>query len=292
MENFKNRQKFEAAEKERLQKDIRRLEKAAERTSGWSDKTEASKYRNGPIDRGYVGHKAAKMMKRSKIIETRTQKAIEEKSKLLKNKERAEDLKLFPFEYTQDILASFSEIVIYYDEKPVCHPVSFHIRKGDRIVLEGKNGSGKSSILKLLAGESKTYRGTMEKGRNLIISYVPQDTSWLRGSIRDFARENRIEESLFKALLRKLDFDRIQFEKDMSEFSSGQKKKVLIAKSLCEQAHLYVWDEPLNFVDLYSRIQIETLIKEYKPTMVLVEHDKAFREEVGTKQVSIEKETE
>lgn len=292
MENFKNRQKFEAAEKERLQKDIRRLEKAAERTSGWSDKTEASKYRNGPIDRGYVGHKAAKMMKRSKIIETRTQKAIEEKSKLLKNKERAEDLKLFPFEYTQDTLASFSEIVIYYDEKPVCHPVSFHIRKGDRIVLEGKNGSGKSSILKLLVGESKTYTGTMEKGRNLIISYVPQDTSWLRGSLSDFARENRIEESLFKALLRKLDFDRMQFEKDMSEFSSGQKKKVLIAKSICEQAHLYVWDEPLNFVDLYSRIQIETLIKEYKPTMVLVEHDKAFREEVGTKQVSIEKETE
>lgn len=292
LENFENRQKFEEAENVRLQKDIRRLEKAAERTSGWSDKTEASKYRNGPIDRGYVGHKAAKMMKRSKIIETRTQKAIEEKSKLLKNKERAENLKLFPFEYTQDTLASFSEIVIYYDEKPVCHPVSFHIRKGDRIVLEGKNGSGKSSILKLLAGESKTYTGIVDRGTNLRISYVPQDTSWLRGSLSAFAVKNQIEESLLKALLRKLDFDRVQFEKDMSEFSSGQKKKVLLAKSLCEKAHLYVWDEPLNFVDLYSRMQIEALIREYKPTMVLVEHDKAFREEIGTKHILIEKERE
>ena len=292
LENFENRQKFEEAENVRLQKDIRRLEKAAERTSGWSDKTEASKYRNGPIDRGYVGHKAAKMMKRSKIIETRTQKAIEEKSKLLKNKERAENLKLFPFEYTQDTLASFSEIVIYYDEKPVCHPMSFHIRKGDRIVLEGKNGSGKSSILKLLAGESKTYTGIVDRGTNLRISYVPQDTSWLRGSLSAFAVKNQIEESLLKALLRKLDFDRVQFEKDMSEFSSGQKKKVLLAKSLCEKAHLYVWDEPLNFVDLYSRMQIEALIREYKPTMVLVEHDKAFREEIGTKHILIEKERE
>lgn len=291
LENFENRQRFEEAENARLQKDIRRLEKAAERASGWSEKTEASKYGNGPVDRGYVGHKAAKMMKRSKIIETRTKRAAEEKAKLLKNRESAENLKLLPLEYTHDTLASFSEAVVYYDGKPVCCPVSFRIQKGDRIVFDGKNGSGKSSLLKLLAGEEKTYTGTVNMGKNLRISYVSQDTSWLRGSLRDFAEENQIEESLFKALLRKLDFDRMQFDKDMSEFSSGQKKKVLLAKSLCEQAHLYVWDEPLNFVDLYSRMQIEALIKEYKPTMVFVEHDKAFREEIGTKHIVIEKET-
>lgn len=63
---------------------------------------------------------------------------------------------------------------------------------------------------------------------------------------------------------------------------------MLIAKSLCEQAHLYVWDEPLNFVDLYSRMQIEQLIREFSPTMLLVEHDQAFREAVATKTVQIE----
>jgi len=45
-----------------------------------------------------------------------------------------------------------------------------------------------------------------------------------------------------------MDFERVQFEKDMKDFSAGQKKKVLIAKSLCEPAHLYVWDEPLNYI--------------------------------------------
>ena len=228
-------------------------------------------------------------MDMSVIIETRTKRAAEEKAKLLKNRESAENLKLLPLEYTHDTLASFSEVVVYYDRKPVCCPVSFRIQKGDRIVFDGKNGSGKSSLLKLLVGEEKTYTGTGNREKNLRISYVPQDTSWLRGNLRDFAEENQIEESLFKALLRKLDFDRMQFDKDMSEFSSGQKKKVLLAKSLCEQAHLYVWDEPLNFVDLYSRIQIEALIKEYKPTMVLVEHDKAFQEEIGTKHIIIKR---
>lgn len=289
MENFEKRQKFETAENERLQKDIRRLEKASERTAGWSDKVEASKYGGKPADRGYIGHKSAKMMKRSKIIEDRTRQAIEEKSRLLKNRENAETLKLFPLSYPLGTLAALSDVVVYYDGKPVCQPVSFCIQRGDRIVLNGKNGSGKSSILKLLAGEQKVYTGTVDRGSDLVISYVSQDTSWLQGKLSDFAKESGIEESLFKALLRKLDFDRIQFEKDMREFSSGQKKKVLLAKSLCERAHLYVWDEPLNFVDIYSRIQLEALIKEYEPTMILVEHDRVFSEAAGTKYISVER---
>lgn len=67
---------------------------------------------------------------------------------------------------------------------------------------------------------------------------------------------------------------RKQFAKRIEEYSEGQKKKVLIARSLCQPAHLYVWDEPLNYVDIFSRMQIEELIRHYKPTMLLVEHDK------------------
>ena len=80
-----------------------------------------------------------------------------------------------------------------------------------------------------------------------------------------------------------MDFERVQFEKKMEDFSAGQKKKVLLAKSLCEQAHLYVWDEPLNYIDLYARMQIENLIKEFSPTMIFVEHDLAFRNNIATK---------
>ena len=82
-------------------------------------------------------------------------------------------------------------------------------------------------------------------------------------------------------------FVKVQLDNDMRDFSGGQKKKVLIAKSLCEKAHLYIWDEPLNFIDIYSRMQIEELIMQYQPTMVLVEHDGAFREAVGTKFVAL-----
>jgi len=165
--------------------------------------------------------------------------------------------------------------------------VSFAINQGDRIALCGRNGSGKSSILKLICGEELAYSGTFRKASQLKISYVPQDTSWLKGNLTDYARENGLDESLFKAILRKLDFSRLQFEKDMSEFSNGQKKKVLIARSLCEQAHLYVWDEPLNFIDVISRMQIEELLLEYSPTILFVEHDSEFCKNVGTVTVQL-----
>lgn len=246
---------------------------------------EASKI--GAADKGYVGHKAAKMMKRSKVTEARVRHAIEQKSALLKNTETAEKLKIQPLEYHKDVLASFSDVAVVYDGRQICGPVSFKIRRGERILIDGKNGSGKSSLLKLLLDAPVGHTGTVTAGAGLVISYVPQDTSHLEGKLSEFAAGHHLDESLFKAILRKMDFERVQFEKDMRDFSGGQKKKVLIAKSLCERAHLYIWDEPLNFIDVYSRMQIEQLIREFSPAMLLVEHDLAFRETIAARVIRI-----
>lgn len=280
MENFAQRQESEQARKERLQKDIKRLQKAAKRTAVWSDRVEASKIGSGPVDRGNIGHKAAKMMKRSKNIEARRTKAIEQKSGLLKNTETADELKIASLPYPGDPLVSFSDVVVRYNGNPVCAPVSFTVHRGRRVLLDGGNGSGKSSLLKILAGQPISYSGKVTVGSNLVVSYVPQDTSHLQGTLTEYSKEHGIEEHLFKTILRKLDFERTQFEKDIKDFSEGQKKKVLIAGSLCEKAHLYVWDEPLNFIDVYSRMQIEQLIGAFAPAMILVEHDRAFQETI------------
>lgn len=286
MENFQRQQAFEAAKNERLKKEIGRLKKAAKQSSTWSDKVEASKV--GAADKGYVGHKAAKMMKRAKTIEARQNKAMEQKSALLKNAETADELKMQPLKYHGDILASFSEVVVQYENRQVCKPVTLTIRGGQRILLDGKNGSGKSSLLKLLLQEPIAHTGIVTTGAGLVISYVPQDASYLTGTLSEFAERNKLNESLFKAVLRKMDLQRVQFEKDMKDFSQGQKKKVLLAKSICEPAHLYVWDEPFNYMDVYSRMQIEQLIVKFSPAMVLVEHDLAFRNAVAPQIVQIE----
>ena len=170
MMNFERQNEFEKSQNEKLQKSIKLLSQSARRSAAWSDRVEASKA--GVFDKGYVGHKAAKMMKRSKAIEARKEQAIEQKAGLLKNIETAEELKFFPQSYHFDLLVAFSEVAVSYKGKCVCRPVSFTVNKGDRIVLDGKNGSGKSSLLKLLVGENIEHTGNVKIGSNLIISYV------------------------------------------------------------------------------------------------------------------------
>lgn len=109
----------------------------------------------------------------------------------------------------------------------------------------------------------------------------------LEGSISDFCRERNLEESRFCAILRQLDLERGQFLKGMEDYSEGQRKKVLVAASLLTPAHLYIWDEPLNYMDVFSRMQIEKLILDYKPTMLFVEHDSRFREKTATKVIEL-----
>ncbi|MGI6086229.1 MAG: ribosomal protection-like ABC-F family protein, partial [Acetivibrionales bacterium] len=259
--NKKMQDDYEFARNEKLKRDIDRLAQASKRTSEWSNRVEKTKYgsQNSGIkpDKGYIGHKSAKIMKRSKSIEARQQSAIEEKSNLLKNIESEEPLKIVQRAFHSKRLIEFKDVTIYYENIAACSNIYFTIEQGDRISLQGKNGSGKTSIIKLICGENLKYSGDFYKANQLLISYVPQDTAFLKGNLTRFAMENELDESLFKAILRKLDFSRVQFEKDMAEFSEGQKKKVLIAKSLCQKPHLHIWDEPLNFIDIFSRIQIE-----------------------------------
>ncbi len=285
--NKEQQDAFEREENEKLKGEIRRLSDAAARTANWSDRVEATKIGEHAADRGAIGHKAAKMMKRATTIEKRREDAIKEKEKLLKDIEYASALILRPLSHYAKILVEARDVSIRYGEKTVLSGLRFDVPRGERIALAGKNGSGKSSILKLLAGEDIPYNGTLRVASGLTVSYVPQDTSFLEGDVISYAKSAGVDVSLFLTLLRKLDFPRAQFEKDMRAFSAGQRKKVLLARSLCEQAHLYLWDEPLNYIDVLSRMQIENLLKEYAPTMLLVEHDRAFLDAVATEVIRL-----
>ena len=248
---------------------------------------QAKKDGQGTFDRGYVGHQSARMMARSKAIEKRREAAAEEKSRLLKNVESAAELKLAPLLLPGKRILEVRDLRIDYGAGPVCGPLRFELLSGECLALLGGNGTGKSSVLKLICGEAIPHSGYVERLGGLRLSYVPQDSSFLRGALRDYAAECGIEESLFFAILRKLGFERVQFEKDLRELSAGQRKKVLIARSLCQQAHLYVWDEPMNYIDVISRMQIEQLLRRFRPTLLLVEHDRAFCEAVADRQIDL-----
>ncbi len=134
---------FELTQNEKLQKDINRLEIASKNTANWSKEGEKSKYKTnnnaeGMIDRGYVGHKSAKMMKTSKVMEDRISKAIEEKSTLLKNIDRSDSLKVIPIESRKNPLIFAKDFQIEYEGNTIFSKVSFEVKNGDRIAITRK----------------------------------------------------------------------------------------------------------------------------------------------------------
>lgn len=301
-ENKQRQDAFELAENEKLKKEVGRLQASAKLAGAWAANVEASKigknsekYEKNIDTRAYVGEKSRRMSQRRKNLEHRRERAVEEKSALLKNIETADSLKLIMLKHHKEVLVSLEDLRICYDTKEL-PPVLFQIKQGDRVALQGANGCGKSSIIKAILRECQAAlseesafctHGKLDVASGLVVSYLPQDTGHLNGTLAEFAEQQSLDFTLFLAVLRKLDFSRIQFEKRMEDYSGGQKKKVLLAASLCTPAHLYIWDEPLNFIDIFSRIQIEELILEFQPTLLFVEHDKVFTDRVATKIVTI-----
>ena len=293
-ENKELRDRFELAENEKLKKEIKRLKETAREKAQWSDRAESRKKgaeaAKADNKKGWAplqGAKSKKSMARAKAIEGRQQTAIEEKSRLLQDLEESAELKLPQLACHSERLLLARDLAVDYGAGPVFEGLCFELRRGERLALRGKNGSGKSSLLKLVCGEDIPWSGTFERASRLVISYVPQDSSFLRGSISAYARSCGVDESLLRAILHKLGFVRAQFDRDLSDFSAGQKKKVLIARSLCEPAHLHVWDEPLNYIDVISRMQIEELLQKSAPTLLFVEHDKVFCDRIATKIIEL-----
>ena len=289
-ENKRKRDDFERAENEKLKKQIAKLDRQAKQKADWANRVEASKYHpteRGFFDRGYIGARSAKMMKGAVIAQRNKLQAIDEKTSLLKDVEEIKDLHLTPLKNRRGHLIDVMDLSLSFGDKQILHGVNFAVEDGDRVRLKGRNGCGKTTLLRLLLGEPLEYSGKLIVPSDLKISYLPQDTSGVRGSLPDFIAQNGLDSKSFLALLRRLDFEHATFGNRLEDMSEGQKKKLLIAKSLSQSANIYIWDEPLNYIDIFSRQQIERLLREYHPTLIFVEHDEHFAESIATKVVKL-----
>ena len=297
-ENKEKADQFAIRENEKRQKEIGKLKAAVEQSSRWAEKGENKKIGFDPIKehdrslstRSYIGAKTKKMEARVKNYEQRMNRAISEQEGLLNDVEYKFDLKLTPLKHYKNTLVRGVDLTLAYgDNEPVIKGLNFEIKSNERVFIKGTNGSGKTTLIHAILGDADTLNvnGLLETASGLVISYINQDTTSLKGSLRDFAFEHKLDYSLFLSLLSQMDFSKVQFEKDISDFSEGQKKKILIASSLLTPAHLYIWDEPLNYIDVFSRKQIEKLILEYEPTMLVVEHDSKFAEDISTTSIML-----
>ena len=242
-ENKTRMDHFAMEENEKHLKEIASLKQAAARSWKWADKNEATKIGYDPVKehdrsvatRAYIGAKTKKMQSRVTQYERRMEREIQEKEGLLQDIEQPVSLKLMPLSYHKERLISCQELSVRYEgaEDYVLKNLTFELVQGERVFLHGENGCGKSTLIKTILQQSCSSHakllvidGENRTASNLVVSYINQDTSFLRGDIRDFCRERNLEESLFFALLRQLDMERAQFEKRLEEFSEGQKRRI------------------------------------------------------------------
>ena len=172
-------------------------------------------------------------------------------------------------------------------DRPLLSELNSTVEPGERLAITGRNGTGKSSLLHLITGELEPSAGMLSRASGLVISQVEQETDFLCGKLDDFTDKFMLDATRFRTILRKLGFARELFDYRLESLSGGQKKKILLARSLCRPAHLLLWDEPLNYLDIDSRLQLEELIRTAQPTMIFVEHDRAFCEAVATRSICL-----
>lgn len=263
-----------------LKREIRKMETAASQRRGWSQRKEKDKI--GAYDKGFVGHRAAKVMKRALAIEHRIQTAIEDKKKLLKNVEKERKLKLMETEKSPDTLLSVDRLSVEIADNLILKEVSFSVQKQQRLAIVGKNGCGKTTLFRTILKELQPTTGSVFVPGyvNMLCSY--QVPLWQTGYLRDHLLSNEQDETAFRQILGVLGVGGEIFEHPLETFSRGQLKKVDLCRSFCSPAHLLLWDEPINYIDIAAREQIESVILEYQPTLVFIEHDQYFVDKIAT----------
>ncbi|MCQ8213691.1 ATP-binding cassette domain-containing protein [Cetobacterium somerae] len=150
--------------------------------------------------------------------------------------------------------------------------------------LKGPNGCGKSSIINAIK-KKIPYTGIIFIPNNIRVVYLEQEfeATYLELTLKEYIRELGEDEAEFRKLLSAFGVYSDILNKKLKLFSEGEKKKINLASTMLRESSLLVWDEPLNYIDMEMREKLEEMILKYKPTILFIEHDKMFIENIATK---------
>ncbi|MBT4090697.1 MAG: ABC-F family ATP-binding cassette domain-containing protein [Deltaproteobacteria bacterium] len=279
-------EKSERRANEKLKREISHLEAAAGQRRAGAHQKEKEKI--GAYDKGFVGHRAAKQMKRAIIMEKKIQENIEEKKELFKNLEKERQLKFGSADKTPEILLTVENLSIKFDGKMIIKDFSLSVGKGRRIAIIGGNGVGKTTLFNAISRETPIHSGTVHVPGNVKLMRAYQKPLWASGHLRPHLQMEKIDETRFRQILGVMGVSGDVFDRPLETFSQGQLKKVDLCRSFIHPAHLLLWDEPVNYVDVMSREQIEEAILVFKPNLLFTEHDKYFIDRIATDVVRLE----
>ena len=268
--NMELREQFELRTKQKLEHEISQLERQSKQTRVWSNIGNKQKY---PFAGHFRTNGTRAYMRQAKAAEQQIQDNLSQKKKLLRNIEEERKLNITQEIVEKDCLLAADHVTFCYEGgvKPVLKDVTIHIYPGDKIWLRGKNGSGKTTLLKLLAG--KLHCTGIRRIGGISIAYITQEPIWRNGDLKSYLKENYAR---FKELCMLFDLPPDFERRPLETLSSGELKKVDIARTLAEKHQILFLDEPLNYMDVQFKKQLEAALSDEELTIVFVEHDEEF----------------
>lgn len=183
-----------------------------------------------------------------------------------------------------------------YTERLLLNDTSFHLNEDEKVGIIGINGTGKSTLLKILAGKIEPDEGTITMGRNLRIAFLDQKPEFKEGQSvlasslplkEDIADIPQNYEPQAKSMLNKLGIT--EFEQNIEQLSGGQRKRVALVRTLLTPSDILILDEPTNHLDSAMAEWLEQYLKNFRGALIMITHDRYFLDSVVNRIVEIDK---
>jgi ATP-binding cassette subfamily F protein 3 len=177
------------------------------------------------------------------------------------------------------------------ERRVLIDPAELWLERGEHVALVGANGSGKTTLIETLAERRELPAGKLRTGHNVEMSYLAQHADWLgeQGTVLDAAqRETKLTPGKARALLGRFLFSGDDALKPLSGLSGGERQRLSLAILVHSGANLLILDEPTNHLDVESREALEDALRGFDGTVLLVSHDRALLDAVGSRTIAIE----
>ena len=191
-------------------------------------------------------------------------------------------------------ILSLENITHSYTERKLFDEASFYLHEGEKVGIIGINGTGKSTLLKIMAGLEIPDEGQVIKAANMMIHYLPQNPIFneedtVLESVQNMIHHHANEDELVKAKAMMTRLGITDFEQKTSELSGGQRKRLALVSVLITPCDILILDEPTNHLDSEMAEWLENQLRGFRGALVMVTHDRYFLDSVTNRIIELDK---